>query len=150
MLIKELNIDINKLLNEFVIEERELLEVDASEPAISNRLGRKFELFSQGWNVDCEYNRDQGAIKTLKYALSENGDIEERNVMPDVIIHRRNTNDNLLAIEVKKVSNRENRFKDEAKLKAFREQLGYKYTLFIDLETGKNPSVANVVFHDHN
>ncbi len=147
MLIKELNLDINKLLNEFVIEERELLEVDASEQAISNRLARKFELVSHRWNVDCEYNRDQGAIKTLKYALSENGDIEDRNVVPDIIVHRRKTNDNLLAIEVKKVSNRENRFKDEAKLKAFRDQLGYKYTLFVDLETGENPKIANVVFH---
>ena len=150
MLINELNIDIEKLLNEFVIEERGLLEVDASEQAISNRLARKFEIVSHGWNVDCEYNRDQGAIKILKYALSENGDIEDRNVVPDIIVHRRKTNDNLLAIEVKKVSNRENRFKDEAKLKAFREQLGYKYTLFVDLETGKNSSIVNVVFHDSN
>lgn len=150
MWVKELNIDVNKLLNEFIIEEHELLEVDISEQAISNRLGRKFESVSQEWSVDCEYNRDHGAIKTLKYALSENGDIEERKVTPDVIVHRRNTNDNLLAIEVKKVNNRENRFKDKAKLKAFREQLGYKYTLFVDLETGGNPSIANVVFHDDN
>ncbi|MBA4719463.1 MAG: hypothetical protein HRO68_10365 [Nitrosopumilus sp.] len=57
----------------------------------------------------------------MKYALSENGDIEGRNVAPDIIVHRRKTNDNLLAIEVKKVSNRENRFKDEAKPKAFRD-----------------------------
>ncbi len=148
MRIKELNIDIADLLNEFVSEEAELLEVDVSEQAISSRLGMKLESVSQEWNVDCEYNRDQFSIKTLKYALSENGDIEERNVIPDVIVHRRKTNDNLLAIEVKKVSNKENRFKDEAKLKAFREQLGYKYTLFIDLDTGKKPSVANVVFHD--
>lgn len=98
-----------------------MLEEDVSEQAISNRLARKFELVSHGWNVDCEYNRDQGAIKTLKYALSENGDIEGRNVAPDIIVHRRKTNDNLLAIEVKKVSNRENRFKDEAKPKAFRD-----------------------------
>lgn len=148
MLINELNIDIEKLLNEFVTEEQELLEVDASEQAISNKLARKFELVSHGWNVDCEYNRDQGDIKTLKYALSESGDVKERNVVPDIIVHRRKTNDNLLAVEVKKVNNRENRFKDESKLKAFRAQLGYKYTLFVDVKTGENPRIANVVFHD--
>lgn len=98
--------------------------------------------------MDCEYNRDQDAIKTLNYALSESGDIEERNDIPDIIVHRRKTNDNLLAIEVKKISNRENRFKDESKLKDFRMQFGYKYTLFVDLETGKNPSIANVVFQE--
>ncbi len=87
------------------------------------------------------------AVKTLKYALCESGNIEERNVIPDVIVHKRKTNRNLLAVEVKKIDNRENRFKDEAKLKAFREQLGYRYTLFIDFETGDNPRVANVVFH---
>lgn len=125
-----------------------LLEVDASEQAISSRLARKFESISKGWDVDCEYNRDKCSIKTLRYALSENGDIEERNVIPDVIVHRRRTAKNLLAIEVKKANNKENRFKDAAKLKAFREQLGYKYTLFIDLETGENPNIEKVVFHD--
>jgi hypothetical protein len=150
MRIIELNIEITALLNEFVNEEWDLLEEDVSEQAISSRLARKFELVSHGWNVDCEYNRDQGTIKTLKYTLSENGDIEKRNVVPDIIVHHRRTNDNLLAIEVKKVGNRENRFKDEAKLKAFREQLGYKYTLFVDLKTGKNPSIESVVFHDGN
>jgi PP-loop superfamily ATP-utilizing enzyme len=52
-----------------------------------------------------------------------------------------------LAIEVKKDINRENRFKDHAKLKAFREQLGYRYTLFVDFSVGKDSTgLKEVVF----
>jgi len=105
MRIEELDFDINKLIDEFVFEEKELLEVDASEQAISSRLASKFELLSTDWNVDCEYNRSIYSVKTLKYALSKNGDVEERNVVPDIIIHKRKTILNLLAVEIKKVSN---------------------------------------------
>ena len=110
-------------------------------------MSRLFQIgLLEDWNVDCEYNRDQYTIKTLKYALVQNGNIKKRNVVPDIIIHQRKTDHNLLAVEVKKVTNRENRFKDEAKLRAFREQLGYRYTLFVDFDTGDNASIANVVF----
>ena len=146
MYLNELGLDLEQLLAEFVEEERKLLEVNASEQAISNRLSRKLEVAAQGWDIDCEYNRDLYKIKTLKYALTENGDIEKRNVVPDIIIHQRKTDNNLLAVEVKKVCNKENQFKDEAKLTAFREQLGYRYTLFVDFSTGTDPSIANVVF----
>jgi hypothetical protein len=146
MKIEELDIDVRELLDQFIIDEKELLEVDVSEQAISSSLSKKMELFSRGWNVDCEYNRDLSSVKKLKYALSESGNIEERNVIPDIIIHKRKTNHNLLAVEVKKVSNTENRFKDESKLKAFREQLGYKYTLFVDFKTGSNPKISSLVF----
>jgi len=150
MRIEEINLNVSDMLEEFIKEEQELFEVNISEQAISNRLGRKIEFLAKEWNVDCEYNRDIYAIKTLKYALSKNGNIEERNVVPDIIIHKRKTNNILLAVEVKKVSNRENRFKDEAKLRAFREQLGYKYTLFVDFNTGENPSINNIVFQVNN
>jgi hypothetical protein len=43
------------------------------------------------WDVDCEYNRDARHPKKIL----------DRLVYPDVIIHRRNTTENLLAIEMK-------------------------------------------------
>jgi hypothetical protein len=38
MYIDKLDLDLNQLLIEFIEEERDFLEVDASEPAISNKL----------------------------------------------------------------------------------------------------------------
>jgi hypothetical protein len=147
MNIDELGINIKELVETFIVDELDLLEVDPSEQAIANRLARKLETVSKDWNVDCEYNRDMHSIKRLKYALSEHGDIEDRKVVPDIIVHRRKSDKNLLAVEIKKTSNREDRFKDRSKLKAFREQLGYRYTLFIDFRTGKNACIENLEFH---
>ena len=43
MQIKELNLNLLELLEEFVKDEQELFEVDISEQAISNRLARRLE-----------------------------------------------------------------------------------------------------------
>ena len=48
------------------------------------------------------------------------------------------TNDNLLAVEIKKSTNQEASFKDLAKLTAFRKQLGYQNSLFVRFLTGEN------------
>ncbi|WP_052141022.1 hypothetical protein [Pseudoalteromonas piratica] len=138
MFIEEIELNLEELLERFIAEESSLLQINASEQAISNRLARMIENTIEDWHVDCEYNRNMYSIKQLKYALTENGDIKDRAVVPDIIVHRRLTDENLLAIEIKKANNQENRFKDHSKLTAFREQLGYKYTWFVDFYTGKN------------
>ena len=102
----------------------------------SHRLAVVLEPKFKEWNIDCEYNRDVEAVKRLRYALSPNGNIEDRDVIPDIIIHRRKTSDNLLVIEIKKSTNRESDDKDIAKLRAFREQLGYQNGLFVRFLTG--------------
>jgi hypothetical protein len=130
------DIDLEPLLHEFVTEQHQLLANDSSEQAISHQLAIKLAGAFSGWHVDCEYNRDMEKIKRLIYAISPDGSASERNVVPDIIIHRRMTNDNLIAIEVKKSTNQEQSFKDLSKLKAFREQLGYQHTLFVRFLTG--------------
>ena len=136
MLINGVNIQ--QLLNDFVNEQRLLLQTDASEQAIAHQLAIKFSQSFPEWNTDCEYNRSMDVVKRLIYAVSPTGETCERNVVPDIIIHRRMTDDNLLAIEIKKSTNRENSFKDLSKLAAFRSQLGYQNSLFIRFLTGVN------------
>ena len=129
-------IDIEKALNEFVEEQGQILVNDASEQAISHQLAMKLAQLFNGWDVDCEYNRNGEDIKRLIYAISPDGSASERNVVPDIIIHHRMTDNNLLAIEIKKSTNQESNFKDLAKLTAFKEQLGYQNTLFVRFKTG--------------
>tara|TARA_Y100001970_G_scaffold113089_1_gene141107 strand:+ start:161 stop:601 length:441 start_codon:yes stop_codon:yes gene_type:complete len=136
VLIGEVNIQ--TVLDEFVSEQAQLLENDASEQAISHQLAMKLCPHFPDWHVDCEYNRKMEAVKRLIYAVSPNGDACERNVVPDIIIHRRMTAENLLAVEIKKSTNQEHSFKDLAKLTAFRDQLGYQNSLFIRFLTGEN------------
>ncbi|GAA6167229.1 hypothetical protein NBRC116591_10390 [Sessilibacter corallicola] len=47
------------------------------------------------------------------YAISPNEPVEERNVVPDVIVHHRMTEDNLLVIE-EKITNQESDERDLA------------------------------------
>lgn len=136
MVIGEVNIQ--TLLEEFVGEQAQLFRNDASEQAISHQLAMKLASHFPGWHVDCEYNRSMEAVKRLSYAVSPTGVAFERNVVPDIIIHRRMTSDNLLAVEIKKSTNQEHSFKDLEKLAAFREQLGYQNSLFIRFLTGVN------------
>lgn len=136
MLIGEVNIE--KLLEEFVKEQAQLLKNDASEQAISHQLAMKLALNFPNWHVDCEYNRKMEVVKRLIYAVSPTGEVCERKVVPDIIIHRRMTADNLLAVEIKKSTNQEHSFKDQAKLAAFRDQLEYQNSLFLRFLTGRN------------
>ncbi|CAG9296819.1 hypothetical protein [Celerinatantimonas diazotrophica] len=134
MVIGEVNIQ--TLLDEFVDEQAQLFRNDVSEQAISHLLAMKFASYFPVWDIDCEYSRKMEVVKRLIYAVSPTGEARERNVVPDIIIHRRMTNDNLLAVEIKKSTNQEHSFKDQAKLAAFREQLGYQHSLFIRFLTG--------------
>lgn len=93
------------------------------------------------WHVDCEYNRNHELPKRI---LSGNAphvgdDTEGRTVFPDVIVHVRGTDTNLLVIEVKKSTSQESDEIDLEKLEAFRQELNYLYTLFVKFEMNCNP-----------
>ncbi|MBL3591232.1 MAG: hypothetical protein JMN24_15785 [gamma proteobacterium endosymbiont of Lamellibrachia anaximandri] len=142
-------VDIREKVEEIVIlfmdEEAELLTNNSSEQAITHRLAVMLEQNFNGWNVDCEYNRNQDTIKRLRYTISPDRPIEERDVVPDIIVHKRMTENNLLVIEVKKSTNPESEAKDLAKLSAFKEQLGYQNALFIRFLVGTDkPNIQHM------
>ncbi len=76
-----------------------LFSRDASEWAITHRLAVYLEQELQGWNVDCEYNR-QG------FGIVPKTNEDEDKIRPDIVIHHRGQTElqhNLLVIELKKV-----------------------------------------------
>jgi hypothetical protein len=78
--------------------------------------------------VDCEYNRNRDEKKTVS------GDP----VYPDIIVHVRGTDRNLLAIEIKKKSAAERyKEKDRVKLRCLKAEYGYQYAVFLQLPTGR-------------
>jgi len=133
------------VISRFLDEESQLLINNSSEQAITHKLAVLLENKFPNWNIDCEYNRDQNTIKRLMYAISPHGEVEERNVVPDIIVHKRMTSNNLLVIEVKKSTNTESDERDLAKLNAFKEQLGYQEALFVRFVTGEEtPGVQRI------
>jgi len=138
---------INLAIKELIEKDKYLLEVNINERTITHRLAIYLEQYFENWNVDCEYNRNHEDIKKLKNYLktTTTDDTEAKTVFPDIIVHKRGTNENnLLVIEVKKSSNNEDREKDINKLKAFKKELKYEYAVFIEIGV-----LDNVEWYDH-
>lgn len=61
-------------------------------------------------------------------------DVEPQAVFPDIIVHKRgNNDDNLLIIEMKKDSSREDNKRDLEKLRAFKRELNYCFAFHLIL-----------------
>ena len=140
----------------FVKNDSDLLKSSAHEQAISHRVGVYLEgLFGlEKLNIDCEYNKHLDEPKKIdlydldpklcenckchscRFVIKGNLDeIPERGFRPDILVHKRGTDDNnLIAIEVKK--DKECPF-DEAKLKALTKpfddggEYGYQLGVFV-------------------
>ena len=118
----------------------DLLRLDVNERAITHRLAMYLQEEFSEWDVDCEYNRDHDQVKRIRFP--EGGcrpdDTNAKTVFPDVIVHRRNTDQNLLVIEVKKDSNTEGDAYDLEKLRAFRSELAYCFAAFVRFRTRRD------------
>lgn len=112
---------------------------DVNERAISRRLGLYLQRALPEWDVDCEYNRDHDDPKRLdiKRRNTRSDDTQATTVFPDIIVHRRGTNDNKLVIEMKKTTSAEPDNYDLGKLREFKKQLGYELAAFVRLGTGR-------------
>jgi hypothetical protein len=129
-----------------------LLENDVNERSISHKLAEYLQILFPKWHVDCEYNRmksrkmDKKYItKTLNLPITNlrSEDTDAKTVYPDIVVHKRGTDSNLLAIEIKKKSNNASKDFDYKKLKAFTSQLRYTFGLFIEFDGVK---VSNFEF----
>ncbi|MGO4505261.1 hypothetical protein [Dyella sp. 2YAF14] len=105
----------------------QLLEANASEESAAAKIAQYLQPHFPDMHIDVEYNRMGDAPKKVAWS----GKPEE--VYPDIIVHLRQTATNILAIELKKDSNRETKGKDILKLQAYRRELGYQHALFIRL-----------------
>ena len=80
------------------------------------------QLSFPGWNVDCEYNRDGVEPKRLRHLelYPDSEDVEAKTVFPDVIVHRRGTQQNHLVLKFKKSTSRVDRRIDLLKLQGYK------------------------------
>ena len=111
--------------------DRKLLELDAKEEAIAHALAVYMAPHFEGLHVDVEYNRMGPHPKRVTWNQ------KPEYVYPDIIVHVRDTETNVLAIELKKGSNPEPKDDDVRKLGAYRGELGYVHALFLRLGVGK-------------
>ena len=141
---------VNTALEQLLRDDDYLLRNDANERSISHRLATYLDPLFPEWNVDCEYNRNHDDPKRLNIQSRsvDSDDIQATTVYPDIIIHKRDTNKNLLVIEMKKITSSEGDDYDLGKLAAFKQQLDYKFSAFLKLRVGNNPGVDNLSWLD--
>ena len=126
-------------------DDRVLFTHNVNERSLCFRLGHYLQEEFPDFAVDCEYNRnhdDPDYVKRL-YDDELNGLAEEARgrplkrgtdflfVFPDIIVHRRDTNDNLLVIETKKTTSIVPDEFDRRKLVVYREALHYRFAKFL-------------------
>jgi hypothetical protein len=128
-------------LRNFIGVDRYLLENDLLERCIAGRLAMHLQALIDGYEVDIEYNRAGALPKTLRLpeeCANRRDEYGNSIVMPDIIVHRRGADGpNLMAIELKKSGNRAGPACDRMRIRAFREQMGYRYGILIECVTGK-------------
>ena len=111
--------------------DRYLLEVDANEPCITHRLGMYLQEAFCTWHVDCEYNKDKDG-RDFKRIPHRDGN--RKRVFPDIIVHRRGCENNLLVIEVKLTTSKSRDDSwDLKKLDRYRRDLQYCHAVFLKL-----------------
>ncbi len=127
-----------KKLKEFDFK---LLEVNVNERTISHKLAEYLQQNIHDLSVDCEYNRRQGSIKKSNIPCDDTDreDSDAKAILPDIVIHKRNTNDeNLLIIEIKKSTNNQSHDSDISKIKALtNEPYNYKFGLFLEINVAE-------------
>lgn len=137
-------------LSELLQHDALLLEVDANERSIGYRLAMYLQGHLPEWHVDCEYNRDGIDPKRIQHLglHPDDEDTEARTAFPDIIVHKRMTKENLLVIELKKSTNQSDRTSDFAKLRGYKQSLGFKFALFVELATDRKADVQHVKWVD--
>ena len=143
---KTLNQKVDKALNQLKKNDNLLLKVNVNERTICHKLAEYLQKEFSKLSVDCEYNRHQEITKTLDVPkdLVDWNDIESKTVFPDIVVHKRKTdNENLLVIEIKKSSNKIHHQFDITKVKALTMRpYNYKFGLFLEINIdGGNDSL---------
>jgi hypothetical protein len=149
---------LQKCLAKLIKHDKWLLEKDLNERSITHKLGQYLDIVFTDYDVDCEYNGDidRGNGRKGIYVLRESlqrkgllndsekincdGELIERAVFPDVIIHERGSNThNLCVIEAKKSTNRDTQEYDTIKLEHYTSSkngntLNYQLGIFVIIE----------------
>lgn len=126
-----------------LLRDAELAYANPAERAIVARLGRLLDGKYPGWSIDLEWSRRETVIKRLRYGLTDDELIGKDAIVPDLIVHRVGKKENLLVVEVKKVTNKD--FDGDIwKLQGLTEQAGpYAYAvglhLVLDVKAGTVP-----------
>lgn len=142
---KEIRAGILSALFELYKRDKQILSINANERSITHRFAIYIEKEFPGWDTDCEYNRDGTEPKELHQNASNEAGNQGNGtkVYPDIIVHKRLTNKNLIIIEAKK-DNSNDFNTDKEKIQSFLKEYHYKNGLFIVFNVSSGPLSADL------
>jgi hypothetical protein len=143
----ELN-SVVEALKEFYARETHLFEKDLGERTLTHRLAVHVEKQFPGWQVDCDYNRlGERTLRLPKGTIVSTDDAIGKSIYPDIVVHRREIPNNLLAIEVRKASNHQPPEHDRHKLRALTDpHLWFAYRIGVLLTLAKKAVSSSEVY----
>jgi hypothetical protein len=119
---------IRSALQTLLARDNDLFESDVWEPTLMHKFAEYLQPLFPEFNVDCEYNRNGNGPKRLPLSRG----LGSRGKRPDIVVHRRRSNEhNLVIIEGKKSNDRRRGGieRDRRKVEAFVEEPPYSYRL---------------------
>lgn len=148
-----------KAKEKFLKEEKEIIKINVNERTLSARLMFHLqtlllnEIYQENYkeySVDCEYNRRKEIVKILPKEYREL-EKKDKQIYPDIILHQRNSEKNLMIIEMKKTYSSDEGGKNENRdrlkfLTSLRKENKYKYLLGVYFEVNKFPDKCKIEF----
>ena len=149
----EQRIDVARCM--FLMHDTYLLRCAANERSMTHKFAGYLQQQFPRWHVDCEYNRQGAATKRLGWLAQPSvhaADLDARSVYPDIIVHQRGFERNLLVMEAKKLSSEDSDYfeqlagsvhdrDDEEKLTAFVSAMAYSHAVILKFVTGERPDI---------
>lgn len=126
------------------VEEGQILKFDIGERTICACLAAVLQRSSSDHRVHVEYNRRGVVPKDIEYPDSD-GELVQRRVFPDIIVHKLGHDDeNLLVVEVRKSANPAPDEFDLHKLGHIKQKMGYRQAAFLRLPAGEGLNIAHL------
>jgi hypothetical protein len=139
MTFQEIEQKIKNALLRFYKEDSYLIDNNVHERSLTFRLGMYLQNEFPDYNVDCEYNKvGNGDPKRIDLLMKAQQDCpQDCNkcaankcvVFPDIIVHKRGREENILVIEAKTAWSTQSKNNDYKKLKALIDSGEYHYQL---------------------
>ncbi len=110
----------------FLLTDSYLLGKEGSEWSLAHRYAVHLETQFNGWHVDCEHNRIADEKNNPKK-------ISGGCVRPDIVVHQRGTEHNLIVIAAKTSRNKtaKTELEDKTALKQFKSEFAYQHVYFL-------------------
>lgn len=140
----ELERVLNAALDTLYAGDQAIIAVDVAERTLCARLAAILQGSFKDHAVHAEYNRHGVHPKEIDLPNAD-GVLTGTRVFPDIIVHQPGHDDeNILVIEVKKSTNVAPDEADLRKLEKIKEQIAYRFAVFLRLPTGQGAVRADV------